>query len=86
MGKEFSSDGSWNKHIKSLVVHYKQKFVGLYQVLHNLALVLRTHRHILMAVLRPSLVWNTNKCQNKALESREIRACKYILECPITIL
>ena len=42
-----------------------------------------------MAVLRPSLecgceVWNANKCQAKALESIQLRACKYILGCSIT--
>ena len=42
-----------------------------------------------MAVLRPSLeyaceVWNTNKCQAKALESVQLRACKYILGCFVT--
>ena len=52
----------------------KQKLGGLYRVLHNFALDLRTHRHMFMAVLRPSLeygceVWNTNKQQAKALES-----------------
>ena len=38
-----------------------------------------------MAVLRPSLeygceVWNTNKCQDKGLESIQLCASKYILE------
>ena len=42
-----------------------------------------------MAVLRPSLeygceVWNTNKCQVKALESIQLCACKYILGCSVT--
>ena len=65
---EFSSDGSWDKHIKSLVVCNRQMLGGLYHILHNLALDLRTRRHILVAVLGPSLkygckVWNTNQCQ-----------------------
>ena len=72
LGVEFSSDGSWDKHIKSLIVRNWQKLGGLYRVLHNFSLDLRTGRHILMAVLRPSLeygceVWNANKCQAKAL-------------------
>ena len=29
-------------------------------------------------------VWNTNKCRTKALESIQLRACKYILGCSIT--
>ena len=67
----------------------RQKLGGMYRVLHNFALDLRTRRHILMAVLRPSLeygceVWNTNKCQPKALESIQLRACKYILGCSVT--
>ena len=33
----------------------RQKLGGLYRVAHNFALDLRTRRHILMAVLRPSL-------------------------------
>ena len=42
-----------------------------------------------MVVLRPSLeygceVWNTNKCQAQALESIQLRACKYILGCSRT--
>ena len=42
-----------------------------------------------MAVLRPSLgygceVWNTKKCQAKALESIQLRASKYILGCSVT--
>ena len=42
-----------------------------------------------MAVLRPSLeyyceVLNTNKCQAKALESIQLRACEYILGCCVT--
>ena len=46
---------------------------------------------ILMAVLRPNLeygceVWNTNKCQTKALESIQLHVCtrKYILACSVT--
>ena len=42
-------------HIKSLVVSHKQKLGGLHQVLHNFGLDIRTRRHILMAVLQPSL-------------------------------
>ena len=42
-----------------------------------------------MAVLRPSLeydceVWNTNKCQAKALEYIQLCACKYVLGCSVT--
>ena len=42
-----------------------------------------------MAVLRLSLeygcgVWNTDQCQDKALESIQLRACKYILGCFVT--
>ena len=55
LGIEFSSDGSWDKHIKSLIIRNRQKLGSLYRVLHNFALDLRTRRHILMAVLRPSL-------------------------------
>ena len=67
----------------------RQKLGGLYRVLHNFSLDLRNRRHILMAVLRPSLeygceVWNANKCQAKALESIQLRACKYILGCSVT--
>ena len=56
----------------------RKKLGGPYRVLHNFSLDLRTRRHILMAVLRPSLeygceVWNTNKCQAKALESIQFR-------------
>ena len=77
---EFSSDGSWDKHIKSLIVRNRQKLGGLYRVLHNFSLDLTTRRHILMFVLRPSLeygcdVWNANKCQAKALESIQLSAC-----------
>ena len=89
LGVEFSSDGSWDRHIKSLLIRNRQKLGGLYRVLHNFALDLKTRRHIFMAVLRPSLeygceVWNTNKCQAKALESIQLRACKYILGCSVT--
>ena len=54
-----------------------------------LKLILRTCRHILMAVLRPSTeygceVWNTNKCQAKALESIQLHACKHVLGCSVT--
>ena len=78
-----------NKHIKSLITRNRQKLGGLYRILHNFALDLRTCRHILMAVLRRSLeygceVWNTNKCQAKALESIQLCACKYILGCSVT--
>ena len=42
-----------------------------------------------MVVLRPSLeygceVWNTNKYQAKALESIQLRACKYTLRYFVT--
>ena len=37
LGVEFSSDGSWKKHTKSLVVHNKQKLGILYPVLHHFA-------------------------------------------------
>ena len=57
--------------------------------MHNYSLDLRARRHILMAVLRPSLeygceVWSANKSQAKALESIQLRACKYILGCSVT--
>ena len=29
-------------------------------------------------------MWNTNKCQAKALESIQLRSCKYILGCSTT--
>ena len=35
LGVEFSSDGSWDKHIKSLIMRNRQKLGGLYRVLHN---------------------------------------------------
>ena len=68
----------------------KQNLGSLYRVLHNLALNLRTHRYIFIAVLQPNLeygyeVWNTNKYQAKALEYIQLRAYKYILGCSITI-
>ena len=89
LGIEFSSNGSWDKHIKSLIICNKQKLGGLYHVLHNFALDLRTRRHIFMAVLQPSLeygceVWNANKCQARALESIQLSSCKYILGCSVT--
>ena len=89
LGIEFSSDGSWDKHIKSLITRNRQKLGGLYRVLHNYGLDLRARRHILMAVLRPSLeygceVWSANKSQAKALESIQLRACKYVLGCSVT--
>ena len=70
-------------------MHNRKKLGGLYRVLHKFSLDLRTRRHILMAVLRRSLeygseVWNANKCQANALESIQLRACKYILGCSIT--
>ena len=34
----FSSNGSWDKHIKSLIIRNRQKLGGLYCVLHNFAL------------------------------------------------
>ena len=72
LGIEFSSDGSWNKHIKSLITRNREKVGGLYKVLHNFALDLTTCRHILTAVLRPSLeygceVWSANKWMMKEL-------------------
>ena len=51
----FSSDGSWDKYIKSLVVPNKQKLDGLYQIRRNFALVLGNAGHILIAVLQPSM-------------------------------
>ena len=73
---KFSSDGSWDEHIKSLITRNIQKLGGLYKVLRNLSLDLRTRRHILMAMLRPSLeygceVWSANKSLAKALESMQ---------------
>ena len=89
LGIIFSSNGSWDKHIKSLIIRNRQKLGGLYRVLHNFALDLKNRRHIYMALLRPSLeygceVWNTNKCQDKALKSRQLRAGKCILDCFVT--
>ena len=51
----------------------RQEEGGLYKVLHNFALDLTTRRHILMAVLGPSLEYGC-----------EVQACKYILECSVT--
>ena len=63
----------------------------MYQVLYNFALDLRTHRHILMAMLQSSLeygceVWSATKCQAKATECTELHACTctYILGCSVT--
>ena len=83
------SDWSWDTHIKSLVVCKKQKIGNWFRNLHNFAFDLRTHRHVLMAVLWPSLaygceVWYANKCQAKAFESIiQLCACKYILGCSV---
>ena len=89
LGVEFSNNGLWDKHIKFLLIRNKQKLGSLYRILHNHALDLKSRKHILMSILRPSLeyaseVWNVNKCQNKALESIQLRACKYILGCSLT--
>ena len=91
LGIEFSRDGSCDKHIKLLIVCNEQKLGGLYWVLHNFTIVLRTYRHIFIAELQPiaSLeygceMWNTNKCQVKTLESIQLRGCKYILRCSVT--
>ena len=72
LGIEISSEGSLDKHTKSLVVCNKQKLGGLYQVLHKFTLDLKTLRHILIAVVRQTLeygceAWKINKCQAKAL-------------------
>ena len=83
LGIEFS-DEWWDKHIKSLVVGYKQKLGGFYRGLRNFALDLRTCRHIVMAVLRPSSDYGCEvrtACQAKALESIQLCTCKYILGC-----
>ena len=68
---------------------YREKLGGLYRVVHNLALDLRTRRDILMAVVQPSLkydceVWNSNKCQAKALDSIQLCVYKYVLGCSVT--
>ena len=47
LGVEFSSAGSWDKHIDSLTIRNRQKLGSLYRVLHNFALDLRTRRHII---------------------------------------
>ena len=85
----FTSDGSCDKHIKSLVVHNKQKLDGLHRVLCNFALDVRTCTGILMAVLCSSLeygceVWNAKICQVKALVPIQLRAYKYILGYSVT--
>ena len=51
LGIEFSSGGSWDKHIKSLKACNKQKLGGLYKVSDNFSFDLRSRKHILMAVL-----------------------------------
>ena len=55
---EFSTDGSWDKHIKLLKICNRQMLDGLYRVLQILTLDLSTRRHILMAVLGPSLEYS----------------------------
>ena len=74
-----------------LVVQYvmSKKLGTLDQILHNFALDLRTHTHILIAVLRLILEYdcdmsNINKCPTKALESVELRACKYVWSSSVT--
>ena len=89
LGVEFSTNGLWDAHIKSLMICNKQKLGGLYQILHNYALDLQTCKHIFMAILRPGWeyvceVWGVNKGQAKALESIQLRACKYMLGCSLT--
>ena len=89
LGMIFRNNGSWDKHIKSLLIHNRQKLIGLYCVLHNFASEFKNCTHIYMAMLRPSLeydceVWNTNKCQDKVLESIQLYAGKYILGCCVT--
>ena len=78
------------KQNKSLIMRNRQKLGGVNWILHNFALDLRTSRHILMAVLWPSLefgwvVWKTSKHQAKALESIQLRVSKFILRCSVTI-
>ena len=51
LGIEYSSDGSWDKHIKTLITCKRQKLGGLHTDLYNFALDLRTPRHILMGVI-----------------------------------
>ena len=65
--------------LAALRTHNRKKLGGLYGVLHDFASDLRTLRHILMAVLRPSLehgceVRNANNCQARALESIQFYA------------
>ena len=88
-GVEFSTNGLWDKHIKSFIAHNKQKLRALYWISHNYSLDSRSRKNIFMSILRPSLeyaceVWKVNKCQGKALESIQLQACKYILGCSLT--
>ena len=78
---EFTSKGSLERHIKLLITCNRRKPSGFYRALYNFSLDLRTQRHILMAVLQPSLeygceVWNANKSQSNALESMHAVTCQ----------
>ena len=48
---EFSSNGLWDKHIKSSVTRNKQELRALYWVLHNYLLDLRSRKNIFMSLL-----------------------------------
>lgn len=85
------SDGSWDKHIKSLIIHTcnRQELVGFYHIWNDYVLDLMTHTLILMAELWPSFAnsskgWNANKSLAKALDAVQLHACQCILGCSVT--
>ena len=87
IGVDFSYNGAWDTHIKTLVQNGKQKKVNqLNSIISNRYINLSARRMLLLSVLRPSLeyaseVWEGNKSPAASLENIMLGGAKRVLGC-----
>ena len=79
LGVDFTSNGTWDEHVKSVLQNGRKRFV-------KCRILLTARRLLLILVVRPTLeygseVWEGNKTQAAALESVMIGGAKRILGC-----
>ena len=72
LGIDFSSNGTWDMHIKKLLNNGRKKVNHLHKVISNRKLNLSARRLLLLSVIRPSIeygseVWEGNKESGQVL-------------------
>ena len=86
LGIDFSSNGTWDMHIKMLLDNDRKRVNQLHKVISNRNVNLSASRLLLLSVIRPSIEYGSevgegNKSQAGSLESIILDGAKRILGC-----